>query len=89
MESYHPEAMRKTIEPEILRHHQPEFPVKGTAVVSACLKVRMPFRMILSCDGQQGSGHAIIASVVIQSFFEVTRCFAASNGRTEARVESH
>ena len=54
----------------------------GTSVVSLCLKVRTPVRIMRSLLGQHGSGHAISASVDIQSFLAVMRCFAARRGRT-------
>lgn len=44
------------------------FSLSGTTVVSAWLKVRIPSLVIFSCEGQFGSGQAIKASVVIQSF---------------------
>ena len=56
---------------------------RDTAVTSPWLNVLTPVRTILSLDGQFGSGHAISASVVIQSLACVTRCFAARRGRTE------
>ncbi len=56
----------------------------GTAVVAAWEKRRRPRRLILSRDGQFGSGQAISASLVIQSFGCVGRCLAASSGSTEA-----
>lgn len=60
------------------------FPSIPTTVVSARLKVRFPVRTIRSTDAQLGSGHATRASEVIQSLACVTRCLAASSGRTEA-----
>ena len=55
------------------------------SVVSPCLKVRTPVRIMRSLLGQHGSGHATSASVDIQSFFAVMRCFAARRGRTAPR----
>ena len=57
----------------------------GTTVVSALLKVRSPVRTMRRRLGQCGSGHAISASVVIQSCGDATRCFAASKGSTAPR----
>lgn len=57
--------------------------LSGTAVALLCLNFRIPVLMIRSLDGQCGSGHATSASVDIQSLAAVTRCFAASNGKTE------
>ena len=57
---------------------------RGTAVTSACLNVRKPILTILNLDLQCGSGHAISASVDIQSLVCVGRCFAARSGRTDA-----
>jgi hypothetical protein len=62
----------------------PEFPVKGTTVVSAWLNFRIPSFTIFSWEGQLGSGQAISASVVIQSLAEVTLCLAGRSGRTDA-----
>lgn len=71
--------------PEVPNHSfTPSLFLRGAAVVSEWLKVRVPSRTILNCEGQHGSGHAIRASVVIQSFLEVNLCFAASSGSTEA-----
>jgi hypothetical protein len=44
--------------------------------------VRNPTLSILNLDLQWGSGHAISASVDIQSFVCVTLCLAASKGNT-------
>lgn len=55
-------------------------------MVSECLNSVIPVLVILSCDGQFGSGHAMIESVVIQSCSWVIRCLQASRGRTDAAV---
>lgn len=52
-------------------------------MTSPCENFLMPVLIILNLDLQFGSGQATSASVVIQSFGEVTLCFAASRGRTE------
>ena len=62
------------------------FAGSGTAVTWAWLKVRSPVLVILSFDLQCGSGHAISASVDIQSFSWVGRCFAARRGSTAAKA---
>ena len=54
-------------------------------MVSPCLNVLTPVRTIRKRLGQHGSGHATSASVDIQSFVAVMRCFAASRGRTAPR----
>ncbi len=75
-----------------LPHHEHQTPEciaiyrKGTRVVSPCLKVLNPVRVIFSNEGQFGSGHLTKASVVIQSAWEVGRCFAARRGRTLAEM---
>lgn len=66
----------------------PESVSNGTTVVSEWRKVRGFRRVILSCDLQFGSGHAIKASVLIQSFLSVSLCLAARRGRTEAEISN-
>ena len=53
-------------------------------MVRAWLNVRLPSRVMRSREPQLGSGQAISASVVIQSFLWVGRCLAASSGSTAA-----
>ena len=67
-----------------LHRHGLSEPSSGTAVVAACEKRRLPSRTIRSRLAQFGSGQAISASLVIQSFGWVVRCLAASSGSTAA-----
>ena len=57
---------------------------RGIAVVSPWRNLRRPVRTMRRRLWQCGSGQAISASVVIQSFGCVGRCLAARRGRTDA-----
>ena len=65
--------------------HGLPFGGSGTAVTAAWLNVRVPVREMRKREAQFGSGQATSASVDIQSFGCVCRCFAGRSGRSAAR----